>query len=136
MESLFTWDKIIKKFKSQESEDLTEFLFSNSKLLHLNHELAIVKVDELAYSVLKDTDGIFYQKILKLLQESMSPNLSLSFVLNEHDVVEKPIPAETINELSQPEISNGIWTYEQTNLNPSYTFENYFYSYDNQKIIN
>ncbi len=136
METLFTWDKIIKKFKSQESEDLTEFLFSNSKLLHLTHDSAIIKVDDFAYSVLKDSQGIFYQKILKLLHESMSPNLTLSFVLSEDEVIEKPIPAETISDISKPVISNRTWTYEQTNLNPSFTFDNYFYSYDNQKIIN
>lgn len=136
MESLFTWDKIIKRFKSQESEDLTEFLFSNSKLLHLTHDSAIIKVDDFAYSILKDSDGIFYKKILTLLRELMSPQLSLSFVLSEDDVIEKPIPAETISEIAVPEISNSSWTFEQTNLNPSFTFDNYFYSYDNQKIIN
>ncbi len=136
MESLFTWDKIIKRFKSQESEDLTEFLFSNSKLLRLTHESAIIKVDDFAYSVLKDSSGIFYQKILNLLQESMSPNLTLSFVLSEDDVVEETIPAEKISEIPTAPLNNSTWNYEQTNLNPSFTFDNYFYSYDNQKIIN
>lgn len=135
MQSLFTWDKVIKKFKSQNSEDLTEFLFANSKLLHLSHEEAIVKVDELAFDVLKDSNGYFFLEIEKLLRENMSPKLVLQFVINEKDVQKRHIPAETIAEIKPVAVDNNKWIHKQTNLNPSFTFENYFYSYDNQKII-
>lgn len=139
MANLYTWDKIIKQFKKEQSEDLTEFLFSNSKIITLNHNSAVLQVDEISYSVLKGENDYFYRVIQNIIQNYMSPNLSLQIVRDESEIVENiihdsPIITDSEKDIQTKEIVNEN-TYENTGLKVNFTFDNYFYSYDNQRII-
>ncbi len=139
MANLYTWDKIVKQFKKEQSEDLTEFLFSNAIIITLNHSDAIIQVDDISYDVIKNENPYFFEEIQRIMRQFMGPDLQLQVVRDESEIVEKIVPKtqlstdgeklEIIEEI--PEKSS----YEKTGLKETFTFDNYFYSYDNQRII-
>ena len=60
----------------------------------------------------------------------LQKNMNLIFVSDEKNIDFSPTKIVEKNE-----ILDILWDQEKTNLNMSYTFENYFYSYENRNII-
>ncbi len=139
MANLYTWDKIVKTFKEAQSEDLTEFLFSNSKIITLNHNSAVLQVDEMSYNVLNNKNDYFYSAIQQIMRDIMGDELQLQIIRDESEIIENIIPqTKLVTQSEKPEIKISEPKknkYEETGLKANFTFDNYFYSYDNQRII-
>ncbi len=139
MANLYTWDKIVKTFKEAQSEDLTEFLFSNSKIITLNHNSAVLQVDEMSYNVLNNANDYFFRAIEQIMRDIMGNDLQLQIIRDESEIIENIVPkTKLVTESEKPEIKfvePKKNKYEETGLKANFTFDNYFYSYDNQRII-
>ncbi len=139
MVNLYTWDKVVQTFKKRQSEDLTEFLFSNSKIITLNHTEAILQVDEISYDVLNNQNRYFFEEIQQIMREIMTQDLNLQIIRDESEIIENIVPKTQLStnsekvEIVKPVVQKN--SYEETGLKANFTFDNYFYSYDNQRII-
>ena len=87
----------------------------------------IVKVDILTLPVISSKNSEIYIDIKEIVDNILQKDMNLLFVSDEKNIdlsETKQIPKTIVEEVE--------WDYEKTNLNMSYTFENYFYSYEQE----
>ncbi|MGL5021620.1 MAG: DnaA ATPase domain-containing protein, partial [Mycoplasmatales bacterium] len=130
MAELFVWDRIIKIFEEKHGSDISGFLFENSKLLKLEKNEIIIKLDPLSLSLLEDKNGDLFISLKKSIDNLLRDDIHVKLVTNSSQIQEK-----MLENVGEKYLDISKWNYEDTCLNPSFTFENYFYSYDNRKAI-
>ena len=122
MDELFFWNKVLNLLEERRGKEVTKFLFSNSKFLKLGEEELIVKVDILTLPVISSKNSEIHIDLKEIVDNILQKNMNLIFVSDEKNIDFSPTKIVEKNE-----ILDILWDQEKTNLNMSYTFENYFY---------
>jgi len=136
MAEIFVWDKIVKLFEQEKGSATASFLFDDSKLLKLEANQLVILLDVLSIDLLKNREGSLFVSLKKIIDQQLHDDMNIKFVTSQ-EFDQDTFNYEYIEEKDNidDEIIDIGFTYEETSLNPSYTFDNYFYSYDNRKAI-
>lgn len=137
----FSWDNYITYLKLNLSRDDFNLIFSNSSFLDFNNSQLIIKIDDIAFLFVNDQTGEIYQNILQLSTKFSGRPITLIF--SNEDVPNLNLSLdnqkkETQNEFKTLNLSTKLSTQSssfQTNLRKNLTFDNYFYSFENKKLI-
>lgn len=129
MSLLFTWDKIVLKFKDTVSQEIGDFLFYNSQIRSTDDNIIIIQVDTLAISLLKNDKSKNFITINNILKDFFGQEIQLKFITKDY------VPQIQENSDQKLNTIDTNYSYQQTNLIINLNFENYFYSYDNRTAI-
>ena len=134
MSHLFAWDRITREFKEENGESLADLLFHDSNIVSTENNIFLIKVDALAFTILDNKESHNYKQISKILKKLYGNDIDIVFTLD--NVIPDYINIKSTDIVDEvKKVSLGQYTYKKTNLKPTFTFENYYYSYDNRSII-
>ncbi|MBL0701500.1 MAG: ATP-binding protein, partial [Spiroplasma sp.] len=129
MAAVLFWERILVSFEKENGSDVREFLFANSKFLKIDGLNLVVQVDPLSMSILGNTNSTLYISLKTIVDGFLKQDTILLFVHDAKDIDDFQVQTKEIANL------NLEWSYEKTELNPSFTFDNYFYSYENRTVL-
>ncbi len=133
MSLLFSWEHIIEDFENIMGELTTTFLFEKSCILELVNNTIYIYVDNLVLNIFNDHDSLVYKNLSDLIHLHFSNDLEIVFT-NDLNL---NVAQNNSHTMTLPTIDSPIpkLDYSSTKLDRSKHFSNYFYSYDNKKIV-
>lgn len=155
MYNLKKWDMIKESLKDSFSANMYEMLFNDMLPVYMTNEEIVLEVNEMSYSFLQDKDTMNYKKLKYVLCAYTNVDVSIRIVHKDEDITKSrdentsgnnlldKIPSDLFkNEITpQQEVvisprklinhSNS----KETNLKDNMTFDNFFYSFENKKVI-
>lgn len=131
MGELHLWNEIIKEFKAQFGQSITDWLFNGSKLLKLEENEAILLVDNLTC----DSFSKFYIRAVEtILFVKFNRSFQFQVVTEELEIDAQRLGFEQVQkEIKRGDLSSQL--YEDTNLISTFSFENYFFATENGKAV-
>lgn len=150
MEYNSIWNEIMKLYEINDGSRgfaMANFLFSESKVLSLEDNIFTLIVDDFVYPQFKNTSGDTFLTLLKYVHIVLGKDTNLNIVTEDMIRPINSIPKEPPTSIKLPAFEKSIdkeppidslkpYLYEDTNLNFSQTFSNFFYSHESIEIIN
>ncbi len=129
MSYMFSWNNIKNDFQKEFGEDNTKFLFYNSLILDVKDTDIYILIDELCIDLFNRPNSEVANGLQKYVDKNFNKKMTLHYT-DDGSVFENApefeIPVKNVKNESN---------YEDTRLDSTKHFYNYFYSYDNKQVI-
>lgn len=129
MSYILSWNNIKTDFQAQFGEETTKFLFYDSLILDVKENDIYILIDELCFDIVSRENTEIHDYLNACINRNLNRTMKMHFTTDKKtsDNVPKLKVSERIIENKN--------SHEETNLDASKHFYNYFYSYDNKPII-